>query len=82
MPAGVDDHEARAVESLLDQRLNHRDKELVYTPEAGSLELETGSDDKEIVEATPTIVLWFILAIVAGYFTGRTVRMLDRSDRD
>ena len=82
MPAGVDDHEARAVESLLDQRLNHRDKELVYTPEVRRLELETGSDDKEIVEATPTIVLWFILAIVAGYFTGRTVRMLDRSDRD
>jgi hypothetical protein len=32
------------------------------------------------MEATPTIVLWFIFAIVLGYFTGRTVRILGRSD--
>jgi hypothetical protein len=30
-----------------------------------------------MVEAPPTIVLGFILAIVIGYFTGRTVRKLD-----
>ncbi len=47
-----------------------------------ALKLETESDDKEIVEPPPTIVLCFILAIVIGYFTGRTVRMLDRSDHE
>jgi hypothetical protein len=34
------------------------------------------------LEAPPTIVLWFILAIVIGYFGGRTASILRAIRKD
>jgi hypothetical protein len=34
------------------------------------------------VQGPPTIVLCFVLAIVLGYFAGRTMNIVDRSDRE
>jgi hypothetical protein len=48
------------------------------------LELEALSDDKLIVDSPSTLVLCFILAVVVGYFAGRTLSIRNRmsSDRD
>ncbi len=49
-----------------------------------ALEFEARSDDKLIVDSPSTLVLCFILAVVVGYFAGRTLNIRNRmgSDRD
>jgi hypothetical protein len=46
------------------------------------MKFEARPDDVLNVEAPSTVILCFILAIVLGYFTGRTVRVCDRSDTE
>jgi hypothetical protein len=37
---------------------------------------------KQMMQAPSDLVLWFILAIVVGYFAGRTFSIRQRSDRE
>ena len=44
-----------------------------------AMKIEVHSDDQIVVDAPSPIVLCFVLAVVVGYFIGRTIGIRDRS---